>query len=431
MESTLIQKTIGELILDTRRASNMSITQLSELSGVNRGAISRLENNDVKRPEFAAIYALSVALQIPFDTIVHYYVDTEKRSDVLLYILSVSIQQNSDIDLIRKVATKYLEAPNEDSFDLTEKLYQHIDSIEDTSVKLSLYNLIIDYSRSHGIMPYIAKGLYQQYLIERNDFSKLKETYYSGKYILHYIEFLPKNDRIELYYKLGIHAFNLRIYTESIDHCKKVLGEEDGLSPYKIYALGILRDANFCIEDYKEAEMYSIQYKQFNYLNYPHTKEHVVLMDAQFAAKKGDVEKAIEILLPFLETCSDTHIVSAYRQLLQLYLQQNNQTGIKDTLDKCKEIVPIANSNNPFICSMYGDLLKIKGECYLTLGDYAQCIELMVESASWYSKVNDTKKEKECLNVIMRINLEHRVSPQTTFEKLSKYFIQSAKEMEG
>lgn len=151
--------------------------------------------------------------------------------------------------------------------------------------------------------------------------------------------------------------------------------------------------------------MYSIQYKQFNYLNYPHTKEHVVLMDAQFVAKKGDAEKAIEILLSFLETCSDTHIVSAYRQLLQLYLQQNNHTGIKDTLDKCKEIVPIANSNNPFICSMYGDFLRIKGECYLTLGDYAQCIELMVESASWYSKVNDTKKEKECLNVIMRINL--------------------------
>lgn len=151
MESTLIQKTIGELILDTRRASNMSITQLSELSGVNRGAISRLENNDVKRPEFAAIYALSVALQIPFDTIVHYYVDTEKRSDVLLHILSVSIQQNSDIDLIRKVATKYLEAPNEDSFDLTEKLYQHIDSIEDTSIKLSIYNLIVEYSRSHEL----------------------------------------------------------------------------------------------------------------------------------------------------------------------------------------------------------------------------------------------------------------------------------------
>jgi len=431
LESTLIQKTIGELILDTRRASNMSITQLSELSGVNRGAISRLENNDVKRPEFAAIYALSVALQISFDEIVHYYVDTEKRSDVLLHILSVSIQQNSDIDLIRKVATKYLEAPNEDSFDLTEKLYKHIGSIEDPSIRLSLYTLIIDHSRSHGIMPYIAKGLYQKYLIERNDFSKLKETYYSGKYILHYIEFLSQQDRIELYYKLGIHAFNLRIYMESIDHCKKVLAEEGELSPYKVYALGILRDASFSLEDYKEAEMYAIQYKQFNYLNFPHTKEHVVLMDAQIAAKKGDTEKAIEMLLSFLETCSDTHLVSAYKRLLQLYLQQNNHTGIKDTLDKCKEIISITNSNNPFMCSLYGDLLKIKGDCYLTLGEYTQCIELMVESASWYSKVNDTKKEKECLNVIMRINLEHRVSPQTTFETLSKYFIQSAKEMEG
>ncbi|EJW19390.1 helix-turn-helix domain-containing protein [Paenibacillus alvei] len=430
MDASIIT-TIGELIQDTRRSLNMTITQLSELSGVPRGTISRIENDEVKRPEFSCVHSLTSALNIPFETLVDYYAVIEKRAEMLLSMLQTAIAEGSSAELVKKVATKYLEAPNEDSLDLTEKLYQHIGSIEDTSIKLSLYNLIIDYSRSHGIMPYIAKGLYQLYLIERNDFSKLKETYYSGKYILHYIEFLPKNDRIELYYKLGIHAFNLRIYTESIDHCKKVLGEEDGLSPYKIYALGILRDANFCIEDYKEAEMYAIQYKQFNYLNYPHTKEHVVLMDAQFAVKKGDAEKAIEILLPFLETCSDTHIVSAYRQLLQLYLQQNNQTGIKDTLDKCKEIVPIANSNNPFICSMYGDLLKIKGECYLTLGDYAQCIELMVESASWYSKVNDTKKEKECLNVIMRINLEHRVSPQTTFEKLSKYFIQSAKEMEG
>lgn len=30
----------------------------------------------------------------------------------------------------------------------------------------------------------------------------------------------------------------------------------------------------------------------------------------------------------------------------------------------------------------------------------------------------------------MRINLEHNVSPQDTFNKLSKYFTHSAKEME-
>ncbi|EPY04400.1 DNA-binding protein [Paenibacillus alvei TS-15] len=429
LDATII-KTIGELIQDSRRSLNMTITQLSELSGVPRGTISRIENGEVKRPEFSSVHPLALTLNIPFETLVDYYVEVEKRSESLLHILQSTIQQESSIELIRKVATKYLESPNQDCLDLTEKLYQHIDSIEDPSIKLSLYNLIIDYSRSHGIMPYIAKGLYQRYLIERNDFSKLKETYYIGKYILHYIEFLSEQDRIELYCKLGIHAFNLGNYIESIDHCRRVLVEDTSQSQHKIYALGILRDAHFILEQYKESEMYSVQYKQFNYLNYPHTKEHVILMDALFAAKKGDTEKAIGLLLSFLETCSDIHTVSAYKQLLELYLQQKNLVGMKDTLDKCKEIKPVTDTNNPLICSMYGDLLRIKGECCLTLGEYAQCIELMLESASWYSKVNNIKKEKECLNVIMRINLEHNVSPQDTFNKLSKYFTHSAKEME-
>lgn len=158
--------------------------------------------------------------------------EIERRSDSLLHILYTTIQHKSSHELIRKVATKYLESSNEDSFDLTEKLYQNIGSIEDTSIKLSLYNLILDHSRSHGMMPYIAKGMYQRYLIERNDFSKLKESYYIGKYVLHYADFLPQQDRIELYYKLGVHAYNLRIYNESIEHCKKILTEDDGSNPY-------------------------------------------------------------------------------------------------------------------------------------------------------------------------------------------------------
>jgi len=52
----------------------------------------------------------------------------------------------------------------------------------------------------------------------------------------------------------------------------------------------------------------------------------------------------------------------------------------------------------------------------------------MVESASWFSKVNDSAKEKECLNTVMRIHFERSVSPEFTFEKLSAYF---AQEMEG
>ncbi|MCY9580274.1 helix-turn-helix domain-containing protein [Paenibacillus alvei] len=389
-------KTIGELIQDTRRASNITLTQLSELSGIPKGTISRIENGEVKRPQFSTVHPLAKALNIPLETLIDYYVEIERRSDSLLHILHTTIQHKSNNELIQKVATKYLESCNEDSYNLTEKLYQNIDSIEDTSIKLLLYNLIIEHSRSHGMMPYIAKGMYQRYLIERNDFSKLKETYYSGKYILHYTDFLPQQDRIELYYKLGIHAFNLRLYYESIEYCRRVLTEDTSQSEYKIYALGILVDAHYSVEEYKEAEMYSMQYKQFDYLNYPHTKGNVVLMDALFVAKKGDTDKAIMLLKSFLETCDDIHVIPASKQLLHLYLQQNNLEGAKNVLEGITIKPSNLNTSNPLIFSRYADYLQIKGEYYLAVGNYEACIKHMVEGASYYSKVNNRVKEKLC-----------------------------------
>ncbi|NEZ45406.1 helix-turn-helix domain-containing protein [Paenibacillus alvei] len=421
MESTLIQKTIGELILDTRRASNMSITQLSDLSGVNRGAISRLENNDVKRPEFAAIYALSVALQIPFDTIVHYYVDTEKRSDVLLHILSVSIQQNSDIDLIRKVATKYLEAPNEDSFDLTEKLYQHIDSIEDTSVKLSIYNLIVEYSRSHGIMPYIAKGLYQQYLIERYDLNRLKDTYYNGKYIINYADFLSQQEQIELYYKLAIQAYNLKFYHESIEHCKKLLTLNSAESPHRVNALWILRDANFALGKYEESELYSLQYKQFNY---PNSQEHTVFMEALYNSVKGNTDKAINELRAFLETCSDTFILGATRHLLQLYLKVKNFAEARALIENSRVNSSILDEGNPLTYYGYGEYQRILGEYFSSIGEIDNSINHLVKGLMCFSKIKDIIKEKECLNTIIHIHIKNNI-PMTgqILEDLGNYLM--------
>ncbi|WP_446670628.1 helix-turn-helix domain-containing protein [Paenibacillus wuxiensis] len=426
MDATII-KTIGELVQNTRRSLNMTITQLSELSGVPRATISRIENGEVKRPEFSSVRPLAVTLNIPFETLVDYYVEVEKRAESLLHILQSTIRQESSTELIRKVATKYLESPNEDSFDLTERLYQHIDSIEDTSIKLSLYNLIVEHSRSHGIMPYIAKGMYRCYLIERNDFSKLKETYSHGKYVLHYIDFLSQQEQIELYYKLGVHAFNLKFYKESIHHCKKILAEDSNASHHKVNALGILIEAYFCIGEYEESEFYCLQYKQFNY---PNVQENVVLAEALIKAKKGNTDLAIEQLLTFLKTCSDLSALPATKNLLQLYLQQNNLKDAKTLLENSKIDSTILDKGNPFIFSGYADYLRIKGEYYLALGNYETCVTYMVEAALNYSKVNDTTKEKECLNTVVRIHLEHSVSPQSTFEKLNTYFIQSSKELE-
>ncbi|NGP57884.1 helix-turn-helix transcriptional regulator [Paenibacillus thiaminolyticus] len=427
MEAVVV-RTIGELIQDTRRALDMTLTQLSELSGVPRGTISRIENGEVKRPEFSSVHPLAMTLNIPFETLIDYYVEVEKRSDSLLHILQSTIQQESSIELIRKVATKFLESPNQDSFDLTQKLYQSIDSVDNTSVQLSLYNLIIDYSRSHGIMPYIARGMYQRYLIERNDFSKLKETYYSGKYILHYADFLPQQERVELYYKLGIHAHNLKLYNESIEHCKKVLAEDDGSSYYRVHSLGVLRDAFFGLGKYEESEMYSLQYKEFNY---PNIRENTVLMEALINAKKGNTDQTIQQLLSFLTSCSNDSAIPATNQLLRLYIQQNNFEGAKALLESSKINPSTINKSNPLICSRYADYLQVQGEYYLAIGDYEKCVSYLIEGALHYSKINDTSEEKKCLNMVIRNLLEQNVTVyKSTLEKLSAYYNHSIKETE-
>ncbi|WGU96082.1 helix-turn-helix transcriptional regulator [Paenibacillus dendritiformis] len=421
-------KSLGELIHYHRKKKEMTLSKLQEAVGIDKGSLSRIENSEVKRPDFQSILSIATVLDIPHNDIVEKYIEIGHKSEVVYTILQNELTTLEHPSLIPKIAAKFLESPNEDSLYLVGKLYRDTDPIDNDSIKLSLYDLILDYSRSHGIMPYIAKSMYQRYLIERNDFSRLKETYYSGKYILHYIDFLPEDEQLELHYKLGVHAYNLRFYNESIDHCKKVLAEDGGQSPYKIYALGVLRDAHFGLEEYKEAEMYSIQYKQFNY---PHTQEQIVLMEALFNAKKGNTAKAIEQLLTFLTTCSDVFALSATKHLLQLYLEESNLEGAKAVVESSKISLCIIDKRNPLTYSEYADYLRLQGEYYLAISDFDNFIIHLMEGALYFSKINDTIKEKECLNMIVRSHIEQNIPMhKPTLEKLSTYYIKSAKEME-
>ncbi|MDR0268150.1 helix-turn-helix domain-containing protein [Paenibacillus sp.] len=422
MEASII-RTIGELIHDTRCTLNITLTRLSELSGIHKGTISRIENGNVKRPEFQTILPLATVLQIPFETLIDYYVEIETRSDHLKSMYETALSQGSSIEQIRKVAAKYLES-NEDSLELTEKLFQSISSIEDTFIKLTLYDLIIDYSLSHGIMPYIARGMYHKYLIERDDFNRLKETYYSGKNILNYVNFLPQEEQIELFYKLGVHAYNLRFYHESIEHCKGVL-KYDGENLHKVNSLVILRDAYFHIEDYAQSEHYSTQYKQFS--SCPLIRENIVLMEAVFNAKKGNVKQTVELLSEFLKTCSNDSAILATNQLLQLYLKQGNLKEVGVVLSNCK-IDPSLISNNPFVYAKYADFLKLQGDYYLAVGDYEKSVNCLLEGALYYSKVDDTVNARGSQLMIKLIQENDKKIDIEVVKKIQEIFDQYMKD---
>ncbi|EPY14879.1 DNA-binding protein [Paenibacillus alvei A6-6i-x] len=414
---------IGELIHSYRRNSGMTLAQLSETSGVHKGTISKIENEDVKRPEYTTLRPLVEALRIPLDTVVELYISVDKRAEMRLHILQDVIQHSGSAELAQKVGAKFLESPSDDSHSLVERLYGFAGTVECKEIRLALYQLIVDYSRDHGIMPFLAKGLLQVYLIERDDFTRMRAVYNGRKYIVEYAHFLSCEDRIILYYKLGIHAFNLFLYRESIDLCLHVLQEADADNWYYINALGILRDSYFYLEDYDKSEYYSIQYEKYDY---PHIKAYSLLMKASLNARRGNSEVAIELLKNFLKTCNQDDALLAINQLLKIYFKGNRLYEAEQLLSYpiCPKSI---STNNPNIISQLAEYYYHRAEYFIAVDDLDKGISDFLESALHYSKINDTDHEKECINQIVHSHLQQNLDmPISTLAKLNTFYKRSA-----
>lgn len=404
MEIAVI-KTIGELIHDTRRASDITLTQLSELSGIPKGTISRIENGEVKRPQFLTVHPLAKALDISLETLIDYYVEIERRADSLLHILLTTIQHNSNNELIQKVATKYLESSNEDSFDLTEKLYQNVDSIEDTSIKLSLYNLIIDYSRSHGMMPYIAKSSYKKYMIERDDFSRLNETYTAGRAVLNYADFLSHDERITFFYKLGSHAYVLRLYEDCIELCSNVIRNDKADSFFKAEAFYAICNSYYYLGDANLAKHYLDEYSKFSF---PLVAENVKFMTGSINGKLGNTDLAITQLEDCLKRASEYNFVYIAVSLFELYLQKKDFSAIEKLLSH-EERITNMNIVTPFRRYILAYFYKLKGDFLMGNNIYkTSAFEYYVKAALEYTKVNMYTEAFECLNCIVKATLESK-----------------------
>ncbi|WII36003.1 XRE family transcriptional regulator [Paenibacillus thiaminolyticus] len=390
---------IGELIQCYRRKRGMTLAQLSELTGIHKGTLFKIENGDVKRPEYKTILLLADTLQIPLETLVELHIAVDNRSDTLLFVLQDVIQHSGTAELVTKVGRKLLESSSDDHA-LAERLYDFTSNVENKEIQLALYQLIVDYSRDHGIMPFLARGLLQVYLIERDDFTRLKSVYESGKDIIQYAQFLTSEDRVTLYYKLGVHALNLGLYQQSIQLCLHVLREADADNWYYINALGILRDSYFYCEDYEKSEYYSRLYTQYDY---PHIKTNSVLMGALLNSKKGNTDAAVAMLTSFLKTCSRDAALPAINQLMQIYLRD-------DRLDEAEQVLtyPICpqsiSSNNPYIISRLAEYYFHRAEYFISVCDIQKGVSNLQKSACYFSKVNDIDNEKECITKIENLH---------------------------
>ncbi|MCY9706380.1 helix-turn-helix domain-containing protein [Paenibacillus alvei] len=341
----------------------MTIAQLAESSGIHIGTISKIENEYVKRPEYTTLRPLAGALQIPLDTVIELYIGIDKRADTLLYVMQDVIQHLGSAELTQKVGAKFLESPNDESYSLVERLYGFTATVERKEIRLALYQLIVDYSRDHGMMPFLARGLLQVYLIERDDFARLRDVYDCYKHIEMYTHFLSSEDRIMFYYKMGIHAYNLYLYPQSIELAHHVIQEAEPDNQYYVHALGILRGAYFQIGDYVNSEYYTNLYSQYDG---PYIKENTLLIKAQLHAKRGNTDLAIAQLTSLLETGDQNTALLALNQLMIIYLKEHRLQEAKDLLSYPIDPQHIID-NNPNTISQLAEYYHHRAEYFSLL----------------------------------------------------------------
>ncbi|MDG0873144.1 helix-turn-helix transcriptional regulator [Paenibacillus thiaminolyticus] len=398
--------TLGELIQRYRQDRGMTQAHLAELSGVSSGSISKIENGEIRRPEYKTIQPIISVLEIPLDEVLDPFMLTKPRSDTLFALLhdSFSLQNAS---LSTKIASHLLESESENSDAIAAKLLLNVQQLTDKiEIKLALFDTVIAYARSHGMQSFVARGSLQKYLVERDDFSKLEETFQSGKYILHYTEFLPAEERITLYYKLGVHAYNLRRFTESIELCKRAIIEDESESSFKAYSTLMICSSYFHQGQYELAERYL---KTFSLFNFPFVKENVDFMTARLNERKGNTELAIEQLQHCLQISS--YKINIVNALLTLHLSNNDLSAAKKIFQRESEFFP-KDLTNPFSKADHAHFFFNKGKYLLQIGENKQAVTQFRKGAIIFAKTSMPTHTYECLEFIFHIlkdNHDHQM----------------------
>ncbi|NDI36447.1 winged helix-turn-helix domain-containing protein [Chengkuizengella sediminis] len=339
----------------------------------------------------------------------------EDRVDVLFSIFNETLQEEN-LPIVTKVAMKTLRSPVENSLELVEKIYDRTATIEKPSIRLALYQVIIDFSRGHGIMPYIAKGLLQSYLIERDDFTRLRLTYTSGKAILFFEEFLTSEERGLMYCKLSVHAYNLCLFKESVEMAKKAFDETIHDTRMRASTFVALSNSYYRLGNYEQTKEYFSQYKEFSF---PEVKDRAKLIEANLHSLSGDYQLAISVLQENLTQYGDDSLLHAVNQLITLYLLTKNLSPIKELIQLEEKLLSITYVT-PFKKAELALYSKLKGDYYILTERVEEGIDLYLEAAAGYVKVDLISKESECFRIIKGTKAISRLrDPSSTFLKNS------------
>ncbi|XOK59229.1 helix-turn-helix domain-containing protein [Paenibacillus elgii] len=380
--------TIADFIFQLRKERNLTYAGLEELTGVSRGVLHKIEIGETKHPEYKTVKAISPALLVPYFQVIEGYIENENRIDTLFEILTDVITREEIGSLAPKVALRLLESPNKGTEESLQRLLSFTETVKEETLKVKLYEIIIQYSRGHGVMTYLAKGLLQKYLIERLDFKRLEQTYQEGREVLHYTDFLSREEKITLYFRMGLHAHNTKKYADCINHCITGINLEDRDTELKARAYLAMINSYSHLKHYDTVEKYLDVFERFEY---DFVVEAAKITRAITKARKKEYDIAVPLLRSYMNKLSNNYKISIATELIEIYLEIKDMKSIAELLEREREFLP-NNPESPHTNYGIGVYYRQKGAYQLEIGTVYEGIQSFVLSMHAFGKINETKE---------------------------------------
>ncbi|WP_128895690.1 helix-turn-helix domain-containing protein [Longirhabdus pacifica] len=379
-------ETLGELVREYRERNEVTMGQLQEKLGINKGVISKIEKGDTKRPEFKTIFTLADELNIPHDKIIDRYVNVESRPPILHELLiKITSETDFDAQLVRKLALKYIESDKHETEDALESLYQYAAKTEDVEIRLILYVTIAEYARLRGIPPYIAKGLLQAYLIKRANLKTKAKTFDEAKEILYYIDFLSDREKAVYYFRMALQAFGIKRYEDCIEFCAKGLELKISNTELKARAHGAMINAYYEMRKYDEVEH---ELNTFIHYEYTFVNEFVTYTIAIVKVAKKEYTIAIPMLEKCLNKISKPQQLYVVIELLKIYDDLNNDNEMQKLFlnEEFLTFLNLPESNSQYLS--VGKYFEIKGNFQIRQGLIDDGMISYMQSLKAFTEIN-------------------------------------------
>lgn len=394
---TETHKTIGDLIKKYR--GELSLSELSNLSGIERSIIGKIESGDTKRPELKTLVPIFEALNAPREEMIEYYVGIENRLPVLRELL-IEVINLSSLKLIEKVTVRLLECPQGKSEDIVEELYQIARGVEDVEVKLLLLNQLVHYCRIHGIQMFLAKSLFQKYIVAQADLTRLEESYRLGEEILYYTDFFSKEERIDIYYRMSFDAHDLKKYDQCIEYGKKGHAEDSTSNETKERIALAMCNSYMRMGQFTEMEEHIRMYEK---LGYRFIIERANFLHAVILSKTGNYHEAIPLLRVCVGEAAKNNRIHRVNELLEALLSIDDVISVQEIFDT-EEKNFVYDFNNAYNFSELGRYYKYKGVFLVSRRLFDSGMDAYLQSMIYYGKINDRDSILTCIE---EINTHH------------------------